>query len=136
MACEETLTATAWTDLAVLRFQTVANANPFGLIESPLELLNQSYLHVYQFNNQAALIALKRESFANGIRVHVQGLVALPHSAPLQLRHVMMSIENQALVYGADVLTMCTHHAALAAGATRWGGHISGAVLSKKIKGQ
>jgi hypothetical protein len=125
--------STAWTPDAVQAFAPVCSNDPFGPLLTPAEMLHGSYLYDYQRGNQSALVALTREVFAGGIRVHVQGLVS---DAPgqLQTRHLMQDIEATARNLGADVLTLCTRHPAIAASAPRWGGRVSGAIITKFLR--
>lgn len=123
----------AWTPDAVQAFAPVCQNDPFGPLQTPGELLQGSYLYDYQRGQQSALVALTRDVFAGGIRVHVQGLIS---DAPgqLQTRHLMQDIEATARNLGADVLTLCTRHAAIAASAPRWGGQVSGAIITKFLR--
>lgn len=111
----------------------MCDVNPFGAIQSPGELVNGCYLFEYSHGHQAAFVALQRDQFSGGCRVHVQALQTINPAHPIQMRHIMAAIEQTAFAMGADVLTLATQHKAIAAGAARWGGHISGAVLSKTL---
>lgn len=129
----QTLKNTDWTKDAINAFAPVCDVNPFGAIQSPGELVHGCYLFEYQHGKQAALVALQRDQFSGGCRVHVQAVQTLDPRQHLQTRQIMAAIEKTAFSMGADVLTMATQHKAIAAGASRWGGHISGVVLSKTL---
>jgi hypothetical protein len=130
----QTLIPKAWTLEAVNAFEPVCAVNPFGVLQSASELVEGSYLFEYQHGDQVALIALNRDVFSGGIRVHLQALVNLTPDLPLQYRHTMQAVENTARIWGADILTLCTQHAAMTAAAPRWGGEISGAIITKILR--
>lgn len=123
----------AWDPERVQAFAPVAGLDPFGPVLTPAELLAGSYLYRYEHRQQAALVALTREVFAGGIRVHIAGLLTETPGA-LQARTLYHDIEATARNLGADVLTLCTPHKAIIAGAPRWGAQVSGAILSKFLK--
>jgi hypothetical protein len=118
---------------AVLAFAPVCQVNPYGAVQSPAELVAGCYLFEYAHHDQAALVALSFGLFSGGNRVHINALQSMNPAAPIQMRQVMAAIESTAFAMGADVLTLSTQHKAIAAGAARWGGHISGAVVAKYL---
>lgn len=130
----QTLTPKAWTVQAVHAFDSVCAVNPFGALQSASELVEGAYLFEYHHGDQLALIALTRSVFAAGVQVHLQALVNVTPNLPLQYRHTMQAVENTARIWGADVLTLCTQHAAMTAAAPRWGGAVSGAIISKILR--
>lgn len=121
-----------WTPDSVDAFGPVCHVNPFGAIQSPSELVHGCYLYEYRKGEQSALVALHRNQFSGGCRVHVQALQSLAPGR-IQTRHLMAAIEAQAFDMGADVLTLATQHTGIAAAAGRWGAHISGVVVAKYL---
>ena len=133
MAAVPSLTFATWTDDAIQAFGPVCQVNPWGSIESLGELLHGAHLVAYSHNDQEALIALRREQYGAGVRVHLQAMVSTG-AAPLQARQLMDSVEALAVAWHGDVLTMVSQHPKIAATAKRWGGHISGAVICKHLR--
>lgn len=114
-------------------FGPVCEFNPYGVLENPFELVNGAYLFEYSHHGQAAMVALSLHRFSGGNRVHVNALQTINPQKHIQMRQLMQAIEQTAFAMGADVLTLSTQHPAIAAGASRWGARISGAVVSKTL---
>lgn len=114
-------------------FGPVCHVNPYGAIQNPVELVNGCHLFEYHHGQQAAMVALAFSAWSGGIRCHINALQTIAQTVPLQTRQIMQAIEKTAVEKGADVLTLSTQHKAIAAGATRWGGHISGAIVRKYL---
>lgn len=130
---QKALNPLAWTADAIETFDAVCSVNPYGPLQNAAELVAGCYLFEYRHGKQAALVALQRDAFSHGVRVHVQALATVNKDHPIQTRQIMAAIEGAAFNLGADVLTMATQHPAIAKGAPRWGGHIAGAVIAKYL---
>ena len=129
------MNAVAWTPEHVAAFQKVCDCDPFGPLQTPGELLQGSYLYQYKNREQGALVALSREVNSGGIRVHVQAMVSTT-PGKLQTRQLIAAIEATAKNLGADVLSFCTPHRQIIDGAKRWGGNVTGAIITKILKVQ
>jgi hypothetical protein len=114
-------------------FDRVCQVNPCGDLQTPFELVNGCTFWEYRQGHQAAFVALERFTFSGGCRVHVVALQSTGNE-PLQMRQLMSDIEATARELGADLLTLFTQHEAIAAGAQRWGAHISGAIVQKNLR--
>lgn len=129
------MNAIAWTHEHLQAFQPVCDCDPFGPLQQPGELLKGSYLFEYQNREQGALVALSREVSSGGIRVHVQAMVSTT-PGKLQTCQLIAEIEATAVNLGADILSFCTPHKEIVDGAKRWGGQVSGAIITKILRVQ
>lgn len=121
-----------WDADALLAFEPVAAASPFGAVKSAPEMLQGCGLFEFAHARQRALLAMRLDQFTGGRVMHIMGAVSLG-ADPLQSRFVMGAIEAVAREHGAAVLSLCTEHAAIAKSAHRWGGQITGAVIAKRL---
>lgn len=129
------MNALAWTPEHVAAFQKVADVDPFGPLQTPFELLQGSYLYQYKNREQGALVALTREVSKKGVRVHVQAMVSTT-PGKLQTRQLIAAIETTAKNMGAEILSFCTPHKQIIDGAKRWGGNVTGAIITKNLRAQ
>lgn len=129
------MNALAWTPERLAAFQPVCDCDPFGPLQQPGELLQGAYLFEYQNREQGALVALSREVCSGGIRVHVQAMVSTT-PGKLQTCQLIAEIEATAVNLGADILSFCTPHKEIVDGAKRWGGSVTGAIITKILRVQ
>lgn len=129
---KEALTAAAWTPEALQTMASIAKESPFAQEQSIAEMMGGTELHRYVRGEQAALVALHFARYQGGMACHVTGCTSTG-KAPLQTRQLMSSIESVAIARGAVTLTLCTRHVAIARGAKRWGGEITGAIIRKNL---
>ena len=123
-----------WDENAMQEVKRAFADAPMGQSESVYEAVNGCHLFSYQHSQQRALVALKCLRFEYGTRVEVVALAADKESAPLQLRQVFNAIENTAHQMGADEILYFTKHPAMAKAAGRFGAHITGAIVYKRIQ--
>jgi len=113
--------------------RSVCAVNPYGALEDAHELTSGCDWFAYRSNGQAALVALHFGKKTHGMRCNVNAVQTLNPHQPLQFAQIMTAIEHHAKTAGADILTLSTQHPAIAKSAHRWGGQITGVVLSKPL---
>jgi len=133
MAHLQALKGGTWDVESLNAFEPIVAACPFGGLQSVGEILHGCGCFHWSKDGQEALLALRLDQWRAGRTLHVMGAVSVGEH-PLQTRQVMAAVEHTGRLLGADVLTLCTPHAAIAKSAGRWGGQITGAIIAKRLR--
>lgn len=133
-ADEKALTPLNWDQASLDAFEAVVQASPFVILKRPDEMMVGCKLWRYDHGRQAALIATRLDTCSGGNAMHIMGIVASGDEL-IQTRQLMAAIEVTARKAGANVLSLCTKHTGIARAAGRWGGQITGAIITKKLEG-
>lgn len=111
--------------------QPSVDANPWGPLASAGDVLGGAYLFEIEHDGSDALIALRPNAFAHGLRLDVVGLVSTGNrlqAAPLDA--ALLGIARQ---FGAHQLAMCTMRPHVERQCLRAGWKKTGVVMTKKI---
>jgi hypothetical protein len=96
-------------------------------------MLHGCGLFHYDHKGQEAMLAMRLDQWATGGRtLHIMGAVSVG-KRPVQARQLFGAVEHKARDLQADVLSLCTVHKAIAASAPRWGGQITGVIVTKQL---
>lgn len=122
---------TQWTLEHVQALQPSVDANPWGPLASAGDVLGGSFLFEIEQGGAHALMALRPNAFAHGVRLDVVGLVSTGdrlQAAPLDA--ALLGLARQ---FGAQQLAMCTMRAHVERQCLRSGWQKTGVVMTKKL---
>lgn len=106
-------------------------ASPWGPLASALDVLNGSFLFEFEQGGAHALIALRPNQFAHGVRLDVVGLVSTGNRIPVgALDAALLGVARE---FGAQQLAMCTMRPHVERQALRTGWKKTGVVMTKKL---
>lgn len=127
----EKVTALDWTPDRLERFEAACARNPWGALESPGEALDGSFLFEVRAGGQLALMAVRPQVCALGVRAEVTGLVSDgPWFNARAMDRAAMMVAHQ---LGADMLGMSTQLPALVRACQRQGWVTTGAIMTKRL---
>jgi len=120
-----------WTLDDLHALQPSVDASPWGPLASAADVLAGSFLFEFEQGGAHALIALRPNQFAHGVRLDVVGLVSTGDRLPVGALDVaLLGIAGQ---FGADQLAMCTARPHVERQALRSGWQKTGVVMTRKL---
>lgn len=123
-----------WDADRLAALQPAVDANPWGPMESAVDVLHGASLYEYQRGQEHALLAVRPVRLAHGVRLDVVGLVSIADR--LNMGALSASLESVAHQHGAAQLAMCTQRAHLVKQCSRFGWGVTGLVLTKALNVQ
>lgn len=120
-----------WTVDHVAALQPSVAASPWGPLASAGDVLGGAFLFEFEQGGAHALVALRPNNFAHGMRLDVVGLVSTGDRLPVGALDVaLLGVARQ---FGADQLAMCTMRPHVERQALRSGWKKTGTVMVKNL---